>query len=79
LKVACVFGTRPEIIKMAPIIWEARKRSQIELVTIHTGQHYDPSMSLNFIEEFGLEMPDHNLEVGSGSSAMQIAETIRKL
>ncbi len=79
MKVACVFGTRPEIIKMAPIIWEARKRSQIELVTIHTGQHYDPSMSSGFIEDFGLEMPQYNLEVGSASSATQIAEIIRKL
>lgn len=79
MKVVCVFGTRPEIIKMAPILWEARKRSQIDLVTIHTGQHYDPSMSLNFIEEFGLEMPNYNLGVGSASPARQIAETIQKL
>lgn len=49
MKIAVVLGTRPEIIKMAPIIDEIVNRG-IDLCLIHTGQHYDKEMSDNFLK-----------------------------
>lgn len=70
MKIAVVLGTRPEIIKMAPIIDEITKRG-IELVLIHTGQHYDEEMSDNFFKDLEIPKPDFNISVGSGSHGKQ--------
>ena len=70
MKIAVVLGTRPEIIKMAPVIEEIEKRSH-ELLLIHTGQHYDKEMSLNFFIDLELPTPDYNIHVGSGSHGKQ--------
>ncbi len=72
MKIAVVLGTRPEIIKMAPIIDEIIKRS-INLIIIHTGQHYDEEMSDNFFRDLEIPAPDYNIHVGSGSHAKQTA------
>jgi UDP-N-acetylglucosamine 2-epimerase (non-hydrolysing) len=78
LSVAIIFGTRPQIIKSAPIIHEALKGG-MELRIIHTGQHYDYELSQVFIEEFDLPEPNVNLEVGSGSHAYQTGEIMLRL
>jgi UDP-N-acetylglucosamine 2-epimerase (non-hydrolysing) len=65
-----VLGTRPEIIKMAPIIEEAESR-HIDYSVVHTGQHYSPNMSDVFFEQLGLRQPDYNLKAGSGTHAEQ--------
>jgi UDP-N-acetylglucosamine 2-epimerase (non-hydrolysing) len=65
-----VLGTRPEIIKMAPIIEEAESR-HIDYSVVHTGQHYSPNMSDVFFEQLGLRQPDYNLNAGSGTHAEQ--------
>jgi UDP-N-acetylglucosamine 2-epimerase len=78
LSVAIIFGTRPQIIKSAPIIHEALK-SNLELKIIHTGQHYDYELSQVFIEEFNLPEPTVNLGVGSGSHAYQTGEIMLRL
>jgi UDP-N-acetylglucosamine 2-epimerase len=78
LSIAIIFGTRPQIIKSAPIIHEALK-SDLELKIIHTGQHYDYELSQVFIEEFNLPEPTVNLEVGSGSHAYQTGEIMLRL
>ena len=54
---AFVIGTRPEIIKLAPVILEAEKRN-IPFKIIHTGQHYDKEMSEQFFETLNLRKPD---------------------
>jgi len=74
-KIAIIFGTRPEIIKMSPIIRELQKR-KILFSTIHTGQHYDAKMSDIFLEELDLPHSDYTLEVGSGSQAEQTAKLL---
>jgi UDP-N-acetylglucosamine 2-epimerase (non-hydrolysing) len=51
---------------------------QIELVLVHTGQHYDEAMSGSFFTDLGLPKPDVHLEVGSGSHAVQTAEIMRR-
>lgn len=70
MKIAVILGTRPEIIKMSPIIRECEKRG-IDYFTLHTGQHYSYEMDRIFFEELELPSPEHNLEVGSGSHAVQ--------
>ena len=72
MKICVILGTRPEIIKMAPVIDEINKRSH-ELLLIHTGQHYDKEMSDNFFLDLELPKPNYNIHVGSGSHGKQTA------
>ena len=72
MKIVTVLGTRPEIIKMAPIIDEIEKRG-IDSVIIHTGQHYDDEMSGNFFKDLEIPLPDYNIHVGSSSHGNQTA------
>ena len=72
MKIATVLGTRPEIIKMAPIIDEISKRG-IDQIVLHTGQHYDKEMSDNFFKDLEIRSPDYNIHVGSGSHGKQTA------
>ena len=70
MKIATVLGTRPEIIKMAPIIDEISKRG-IDQIILHTGQHYDEEMSDNFFRDLEIPAPDYNIHVGSGTHGRQ--------
>jgi UDP-N-acetylglucosamine 2-epimerase (non-hydrolysing) len=72
---AFVVGTRPEIIKMAPIIRECKKQGITDLI-IHTGQHYSYEMDKVFFEELKLSDPDYALGVGSCSDAEQIGKIL---
>jgi len=67
-----VVGARPNFIKAAPVI-AALRAAGMEQQVVHTGQHYDRSMSDVFFEELGLPEPDINLGVGSGSHGTQTA------
>jgi len=75
LRVAIVVGTRPEIVKMAPLIRAAIARGLRPLVA-HTGQHYSFEMDAVFFHELGLPPADVNLEVGSGAAALQLAAIV---
>ena len=70
MKIATILGTRPEIIKMAPIIAEIAKRG-IDQIVLHTGQHYDKEMSDNFFRDLEIPAPDYNIHVGSGTHGRQ--------
>jgi UDP-N-acetylglucosamine 2-epimerase (non-hydrolysing) len=76
--IAIVVGTRPEIIKMAPIVRACAERGAPFLL-LHTGQHYSFELDGVFFRELELPAPHHNLEVGSGSQAYQIAAIIHGL
>jgi UDP-N-acetylglucosamine 2-epimerase (non-hydrolysing) len=81
LKIVIVAGARPNFVKVAPIIHEMRRRIQEEGASldyrfVHTGQHYDKSMSAIFLQELGIPEPDINLDVGSGSHAAQTANVM---
>src|SRR5947199_7892826 len=78
LKILAVVGARPNFMKVAPLIWEAQRRGGIDVRLVHTGQHYDEKMSHLFFEELRLPRPDVNLEVGSGSHAVQTAEVMKR-
>ena len=75
MKVVTIIGARPQFIKCAPVSIEVRKVAQEVLV--HTGQHYDDSMSGIFFRELGLPEPDHHLAVGSGSHGQQTGEMLK--
>ena len=75
-----VVGTRPNLVKMAPVIAALRGRFPDWPSTIvHTGQHYDREMSEIFFAELGLPEPDHALGVGSGTHAEQTARILDRL
>ena len=58
-----VFGTRPEIIKFSPLIYECQKR-KVPFFVIHTGQHYDTLLDQVFFEELSLPQPEYSLNMG---------------
>ena len=77
MKFMVVAGARPNFMKIAPIM-EAfgnaqRDHSELQVVLVHTGQHYDQQMSGDFFQELGIPRPDINLGVGSGTHAQQTA------
>jgi UDP-N-acetylglucosamine 2-epimerase (non-hydrolysing) len=78
MKLAVVVGTRPEIVKMAPIIRSAQAHD-VPLVVLHTGQHYSFEMDGVFFEQLELPPPTHNLRVGSGTHGYQISSIIAAL
>jgi UDP-N-acetylglucosamine 2-epimerase (non-hydrolysing) len=77
LRIVNVVGARPNFMKIAPVIEEMRRRhTRIEPFLVHTGQHYDESMSDSFFEDLQIPRPDINLEVGSGSHSEQTARVM---
>src|SRR5574343_1526608 len=77
--VICVVGARPNFMKMAPILRAfAAHKPAIPTLLLHTGQHYDRDMNDKLFEDLRLPHPDINLEVGSGSHAVQTAEVMRR-
>lgn len=78
MKISIVLGTRPEIIKMSPIIREC-ERSASQFFIVHTGQHYSYNMDKAFFEE--LELPDakYHLDVGSGPHGEQTGRILIKI
>lgn len=86
IKVIIIAGARPNFMKVAPIIKCIRTRAaeparcgvSVSYKLVHTGQHYDEKMSDIFFTELGIPAPDINLEVGSGSHAVQTANVMTK-
>jgi UDP-N-acetylglucosamine 2-epimerase (non-hydrolysing) len=78
--VMCIVGARPNFMKMAPILRAlAAHTPPIPALLVHTGQHYDTSMSDQLFADLKLPRPDLNLEVGSGSHAVQTAEVMKRI
>lgn len=77
--VVCVVGARPNFMKMAPILRAfAAHVPVLPTLLVHTGQHYDKDMNDRLFVDLRLPQPDINLEVGSGSHAVQTAEVMRR-
>ncbi|HZN03249.1 MAG TPA: UDP-N-acetylglucosamine 2-epimerase (non-hydrolyzing) [Candidatus Polarisedimenticolia bacterium] len=73
-RVLLVAGARPNFMKVAPLLRALRGRpDRFEPILVHTGQHYDETMSDVFFKELGIPRPDRHLGVGSGSHAAQTA------
>ncbi|SDZ20775.1 non-hydrolyzing UDP-N-acetylglucosamine 2-epimerase [Thermoactinomyces sp. DSM 45892] len=77
MKVVTVVGARPQFVKAAPVSRAIRSRGQEVLV--HTGQHYDQSMSDIFFEELQIPHPEYHLHVGSKSHGAQTGEMLTKV
>lgn len=75
MKIAIILGTRPEIIKLSPIIRECIRVEQ-DFFILHTGQHYSYNMDRVFFEQLELPKVRHNLVVGSGTHAEQTGEML---
>ena len=75
VELAIILGTRPEIIKMSPIIREC-ERLDLDYFVLHTGQHYSYKMDKVFFEQLELPEAKYNLDVGSGSHAEQTAKVL---
>ncbi len=75
MRIAIILGTRPEIIKMAPVIRELEGGGR-EYFILHTGQHYSYNLDKVFFEQLKLPQAKYNLEVGSGSHAEQTAKIL---
>lgn len=71
-KIVAIVGARPQFIKHYPL--ELACRNKINLVTVHTGQHYDENMSKVFFDQLGMSKPNYNLEIGSASHGVQTAK-----
>jgi len=84
-KIVAVVGTRPNLVKIAPILRAigqhepAAGETRLMPVLVHTGQHYDDGLSGRFFADLRLPAPDHQLGARSGSHAAQTAEIMRRL
>jgi UDP-N-acetylglucosamine 2-epimerase (non-hydrolysing) len=77
MRIVLVAGARPNFMKIAPV-HRALRDAGHELLLVHTGQHYDAAMSQLFFDQLGIPQPQINLEVGSGSHAVQTAEIMKR-
>lgn len=76
MRVVCVAGARPNFMKVKPVM-DALERRGIDVVLVHTGQHYDSRMSEVFFVDLGIRPPDRWLNVGSGTHAEQTGRVMR--
>ena len=74
MRILTVVGNRPQFIKAAAV--SGPLREEHEEILVHTGQHYDDSLSSVFFAELGLARPDRELEIGGGSNTAQTARML---
>src|ERR1700728_4461830 len=77
MRILTVVGNRPQFIKAAAV--SGPLRAQHEEILVHTGQHYDDSLSRVFFTELGLERPERELAIGGGSNTSQTARMLAAL
>jgi UDP-N-acetylglucosamine 2-epimerase (non-hydrolysing) len=86
MKILSVVGARPNLVKIAPILRALERPvvpsdgrgTPMESVLVHTGQHYDETLSAGFFDDLRIRAPDHALAVGSGTHAVMTAEIMRR-
>ena len=78
-KLLHVIGARPNFVKAAPIIHQIKKDKTLRQTVVHTGQHFDQSMSGSFLSQLKIGKPNHQLTLESNTRNSQICEISRKL
>ncbi|MHA1348083.1 MAG: non-hydrolyzing UDP-N-acetylglucosamine 2-epimerase [Candidatus Heimdallarchaeaceae archaeon] len=76
MKILVISGARPQFIKLAPIIKQILKEDDMELIHLHTGQHFDENMSKIFFSELNIPPPDINLNINRGSHAELVGKML---
>jgi UDP-N-acetylglucosamine 2-epimerase (non-hydrolysing) len=79
MKIVNIVGARPNLVKISPLLRVMRRYTQIQPILVHTGQHYDETLSDIFFRQMKIPKPDVNLDVGSGSHAWQTAEILKRI
>jgi UDP-N-acetylglucosamine 2-epimerase (non-hydrolysing) len=75
MKISVILGTRPEIIKMAPLL-KILQEKRADFFTLHTGQHYSYELDKVFFEQLEITQPKYNIETGSGSHAEETGKML---
>ncbi len=75
MKISVILGTRPEIIKMAPLL-KILQENRTGFFTLHTGQHYSYQLDKVFFDQLEIPPPKYNIEVGSGSHAEETGKML---
>src|SRR3954467_4109083 len=76
-KFLTVIGNRPQFVKAAAV--SHRLRAVADEVLVHTGQHYDETLSRVFFEELDLPAPEYQLDLGGGTNTAQTARMLGAL
>lgn len=76
-KIIAVIGARPQFIKHFPL--ERAADGKLDLLSIHTGQHYDQNMSDVFFDQLGMKKPDYQLSLGGGSHGAQTGAMLTEI
>lgn len=78
-KVVTIVGARPQFVKASVVSRELRTRVGMSECLVHTGQHYDTSMSGVFFDELDIPLPNHSLGIGSGTHGMQTGRMLEEI
>lgn len=78
-RIAVILGARPNFVKAAPLLREARKHPEFDFTIIHTGQHFDFKMSAVFFEEMGIPKPNIMLDIKGEFHTEKIGKMFNKL
>ena len=76
-KFLTVIGNRPQFVKAAAV--SHRLRAVADEILVHTGQHYDETLSRVFFEELDLPAPEYQLDLGGGTNTAQTARMLEAL
>src|SRR5690606_9580876 len=77
MRILTIAGTRPQLVKVAPVSRALRKH--VTEVLVNTGQHYDYNMAGVFFEELNIPKPDYDLGIGSGTHGKQTGDMLAKI
>lgn len=79
LKILSVVGTRPNFVKIAPLLREMRRRPGVRPVLVHSGQHFDREMSDCFLDDLGIPAPDFVLKLSAPAAVADMTPALREV
>ena len=79
MKIATIVGARPQFIKIAPVSKKIRGKSSLSEIIIHTGQHFDNTMSNIFFDEMNIPKPDYNLNINRLEYGQMLEKMVKKI